>query len=115
MIQHGVIRCAIFVDNVGRRRYYDLLCDAASTHDIAVHVSVFIGNHIHLLLTSPQLDALSRAVRNTGQCQVQAFNRRHRRSGALARSVQILLGRRGALHDDGLSVHRAESGQGSDG
>lgn len=83
VIQRGVNRCAIFVDDVDRRHYYDLLCDAAKTHDIEVHAYVFMGNHIHLLLTSPQPDALSRAMRNTGQCYVQAFNRRHRRSGTL--------------------------------
>lgn len=83
IIQRGVNRCAIFLDDVDRQHYYDLLCDAASCHDIAVHAYVFMGNHIHMLLTSPQPDALSRAMRNTGQCYVQAFNRRHRRSGTL--------------------------------
>jgi putative transposase len=83
VVQRGVNRCAIFVDDVDRQHYYDLLCDAAASHDIAVHAYVFMGNHIHLLLTSPQPEALSRVMRNTGQCYVQAFNRRHRRSGTL--------------------------------
>jgi putative transposase len=42
-----------------------------------------MGNHVHLLLTSPHREALSRAMRNFGQCYVQAFNKRHRRSGTL--------------------------------
>ncbi|MEP7186973.1 MAG: transposase [Rhodanobacter sp.] len=83
LIQRGVNRCAIFVDDVDRRHYDDLLCDAATTYGIAVHAYVFMGNHIHLLLTSPQPDALSLAMRNTGQCYVKSFNRRHRRSGTL--------------------------------
>ncbi|OOG54110.1 transposase [Rhodanobacter sp. B05] len=83
VIQRGVNRCANFVDDVDRRHYYDLLCDAADAHDIAIHAYVFMGNHIHLLLTSTQPDALSQAMRNTGQCYVQAFNRRHGRSGTL--------------------------------
>ena len=83
VIQRGVNRCAIFMDNIDREHYYDLLCDAASAHDIAIHAYVFMGNHIHLLLTSPRPDVLSRVMRNTGQCYVQAFNRRHRRSGTL--------------------------------
>jgi putative transposase len=83
VVQRGVNRCAIFVDDVDRQHYYDLLYDATTSHDIAVHAYVFMGNHIHLLLTSPQPDALSRVMRNTGQCYVQAFNRRHRRSGTL--------------------------------
>jgi len=40
-------------------------------------------NHVHLLLTSPERNALSRVMRNVGQCYVQAFNRRHRRTGTL--------------------------------
>lgn len=52
-------------------------------HGIAVHAYVFMGNHVHLLLTSPECDGLSRAMRNAGQCYVQAFNKRHRRSGTL--------------------------------
>jgi putative transposase len=67
-IQPGVNRCAILVDGIDQRHYYDLLCDAATTHGIDVHAYVFMGNHIHLLLTSPQPDALSLAMRNTGQC-----------------------------------------------
>lgn len=83
IIQRGVNRCAIFADDVDRRHYYDLLCDAASTYGIAVHAYVFMGSHIHLPLTSPQPGALSLVMRNTGQCYVQSFNRRHRRSGTL--------------------------------
>ena len=52
-------------------------------HDIAVHAYVLMGNHVHLLLTPPAQEALSRAMRNFGQCYVQAFNKRHRRSGTL--------------------------------
>ena len=83
VVQRGVNRCAIFVDDADRQHYHDLLCEAVASHDIAVHVYVFMGNHIHLLLTSPQPGALSRAMRHAGQCHVQAFNRRHRRSGTL--------------------------------
>lgn len=83
VIQRGVNRCAIFMDDVDRGHYYELLCDAANAHDVAVHAYVFMGNHIHLLLTSPRPEVLSRVMRNTGQCYVQAFNRRHRRSGTL--------------------------------
>lgn len=81
--QRGVNRCAIFVDNIDRRHFYDLLRDAMAEHDIAVHTYVLMGNHVHLLLTPPAQEALSRAMRNFGQCYVQAFNKRHRRSGTL--------------------------------
>jgi putative transposase len=83
VIQRGVNRCAIFVDDTDRRHLYQLLVDISGEHDIAVHAYVFMGNHVHLLLTSPQCDALSRAMRKLGQCYAQAFNRRHQRSGPL--------------------------------
>lgn len=81
--QRGVNRCAIFVDDDDRRHFHDLLCDVTDEHGIAVHAYVFMGNHVHLLLTSPECGALSRVMRNVGQCYVQAFNKRHRRSGTL--------------------------------
>lgn len=81
--QRGVNRCAIFVDDLDRHHFYDLLCEAMAEHGIAVHAYVFMGNHVHLLLTSPEREVLSRAMRNFGQCYVQAFNKRHRRSGTL--------------------------------
>jgi putative transposase len=81
--QRGVNQCAIFVDDVDRRHLHGLLCDAMSRQRIAVHAYVFMGNHVHLLLTTPDRDALSRAMHNVGQCHVQAFNQRHGRSGTL--------------------------------
>ncbi len=81
--QRGVNRCAIFVDNIDRHHFYELLCEAMAEHSIGVHAYVFMGNHVHLLLTPPEREALSLAMRNVGQCYVQAFNKRHRRSGTL--------------------------------
>lgn len=81
--QRGVNRCAIFVDNIDRRHFYDLLQEAMAEHGIAVHAYVFMGNHVHLLLTPPEREVLSCAMRNVGQGYVQAFNKRHRRCGTL--------------------------------
>lgn len=70
IIPRGVIRCAIFADEEDRAHYDQLLLGATHEHDIAVHAYayVFMGNHVPLLLTSPQRDALSRAIRKIGQC-----------------------------------------------
>ena len=81
--QRGVNHCAIFVDDTDRQHYYQLLRDTTVECDIAVHAYVFMGNHVHLLLTAPGCDALARAMRKAGQCYVQAFNHRHQRSGPL--------------------------------
>lgn len=81
--QRGVNRCAIFVDDEDREHFHGLLCEGMSEHDVPVHAYVFMGNHIHLLVTPPKRHALSRAMRHVGQCYVRAFNRRHRRVGTL--------------------------------
>ncbi|HET6632673.1 MAG TPA: transposase [Rhodanobacteraceae bacterium] len=81
--QRGVNRGAIFIDHLDRLHYHELLCEAAQEHAIAVHAYVFMSNHTHLLLTSTQPDGLARAMRNSGQRYVQAFNRRHGRTGTL--------------------------------
>lgn len=83
VIQRGVNRCAIFVDDLDRHHLYDLLQGAMAEHGIAVHAYVFMGNHVHLLLTPPEREVLSCAMRNAGQCYVQAFNKRHGRCGTL--------------------------------
>jgi REP-associated tyrosine transposase len=83
VIQRGVNRCAIFIDDTDRRHLHQLLCDATAEHGFVVHAYVFMGNHVHLLLTCSDCDALPRAMRRVGQCYVQAFNRRHGRSGPL--------------------------------
>ncbi|MCE5231828.1 MAG: transposase [Mizugakiibacter sp.] len=81
--QRGVNRCAVFVDDDDRRHYLALLEDAARRHALAVHAYVLMGNHVHLLVSSGEAGALSRAMRDLGQCYVQGFNRRHRRTGTL--------------------------------
>jgi len=42
-----------------------------------------MGNHVHLLASSPEAGAISHAMRKLHQCYVHAFNRRHRRTGTL--------------------------------
>ena len=83
VIQHGVNRGAIVVDDDDRHHFLDLLHDAAREHDLIIHAYVLMGNHVHLLLTPREVGALSSAMRHFGQCHVQAFNLRHRRVGPL--------------------------------
>lgn len=81
--QRGVNRCAIFVDDRDRDHLHALLCASMADHAIPVHAYVFMGNHIHLLVTPVERHSLSNAMRHAGQCYARAFNRRHRRSGPL--------------------------------
>jgi len=67
VIQRGVNRGAIFVDDGDRHHFLDLLQDAARDHDLAIHAYVLMGNHVHLLVTPPETGALSGAMRRLGQ------------------------------------------------
>jgi len=81
--QRGVNRAAIFVDDDDRQHYLALLGVTLPRHHVALHAYVLMGNHVHLLTSAAQAGSISQALRNHGQCYVQAFNRRHGRTGTL--------------------------------
>lgn len=81
--QRGVNRAAIFIDDEDRHHYRQLLREACVENDIAVHAFVLMDNHVHLLLTPSQPQALAVAMRAVGQSYVQFFNYRHGRTGTL--------------------------------
>lgn len=81
--QRGVNRGATFVDDEDRVHFLALLDAALRDHSVALYAYVLMGNHVHLLVGAMQPGGTSRALRRAGQCYVQAFNRRHRRTGTL--------------------------------
>jgi Transposase and inactivated derivatives len=81
--QRGVNRAAIFVDDEDRRHYLALLREEIARARIALHAYVLMGNHVHLLACADDVGVISHAMRRHGQCYVQAFNRRHGRTGTL--------------------------------
>jgi putative transposase len=81
--QRGVNRGAIFVDDDDRGHYLQLLAEVAESGLVAIHAYVLMGNHVHLLMSAAEAGVISAAMRRLGQCYVQGFNRRHRRSGPL--------------------------------
>lgn len=83
IIQRGVNRAAIFIDDEDRHHYRRLLRETCLENDIAVHAFVLMDNHVHLLLTPPRPEALAVAMRAVGQSYVQSFNYRHGRTGTL--------------------------------
>lgn len=83
VIQRGVNRCAIFIDDDDRHHYRRLLREACQRYEVAVHAFVLMDNHVHLLVGAGIAGHISRALRLAGQTYVQAFNHRHRRSGTL--------------------------------
>lgn len=83
VIQRGVNRAAIFVDDLDRHHYCRLLGRACRKHSVSLHAFVLMGNHVHLLLTPSTAPALALAMKATGQSYVRYFNTRHGRSGTL--------------------------------
>lgn len=83
IIQRGVNRCAIFLDSDDREHYLSLLASVAEDNGIDIHAYVLMGNHVHLLMTAFDTVSISAAMHRLGQCYVQAFNRKHQRTGTL--------------------------------
>ncbi len=83
IVQRGVNRCAIFLDSDDRRHYLYLLNHAAEHNNIGIHAYVLMSNHVHLLVTANDAMSISAAMHRLGQCYVQAFNRKHKRTGTL--------------------------------
>lgn len=81
--QRGVNRGAIFVDDADREHYVQLMAEVADAGAVAIHAYALMGNHVHLLMSAGEAGAISTALRRLGQCYVQGFNRRHRRTGPL--------------------------------
>jgi len=83
VIQRGNNRCRCFQAETDFLVYLDILTDAASTHDVAIHAFVLMPNHVHLLLTPTHSQSCSRMMQSLGRRYVRYFNDRHGRTGTL--------------------------------
>lgn len=104
VIQRGVNRAALFIDDEDRHHYLRLLRNGCRKQAVAIHAFVLMGNHVHLLITPSTAEGLAPAMRQCGQNYVQYFNKRHVRSGTLleGRFKSCLVDSDGYL----LMVHR---------
>lgn len=76
----GNRKAAIFDDAVDRRRFLDIIADAADRYDVRVLADVEMNNHYHLVLDTPRGN-LSRAMRHINGVYTQCVNRRHHLTG----------------------------------
>ena len=83
VVQRGVNRCAVFLDDDDRYHYLHLLTEKSRKFEVSVHAYVLMSNHVHLLLKSARLGAISRMMHHLGHNYVSSFNRRHSRTGTL--------------------------------
>lgn len=83
VIQRGLGPQAVFVDDLDRHLYLAALADAARACSIAIHAYVLMDDHVALLVTPAEREALGRFMQRVGRRYVPAFNRRHGRKGRL--------------------------------
>lgn len=109
VVQGGVNRCAIFLDDEHRHHYFLLLRMDCERSAVRVYVFVLIGNYVYLLVSADNASAVSSAMRLSGQSYVQDFNVRHRRSGTLwqGRFESCLV--QTTVCALGLTLHRTQS------
>lgn len=83
IVQRGNNRQHCFVDEFDRRRYLANLAEASERYGCRIHAYVLMDNHVHLLATPDECDAVSRMMQTLGAHYVRYFNVRHDRSGTL--------------------------------
>ena len=74
---------AVFVDDADRRLFVDILVTQVAAVGVELHAWALPNDAVHLLLTPRRDGALSLAMQALGRSYVQAFNRKHGRSGTL--------------------------------
>jgi REP element-mobilizing transposase RayT len=71
---------AIFLDDVDRETFLEILCKSVENCRWIVHAYCLMGNHYHLLVETPEPN-LSRGMRQLNGVFTQRFNARHQRVG----------------------------------
>jgi len=83
VIQRGNNKQACFTCAQDIKRYIHWLSEGAKKYAIQIHGWVLMTNHIHLLITPSEDDAVSNLIQHIGRQYARPFNRRYNRSGAL--------------------------------
>ena len=82
-VQRGHNRARCFFGDEDYRTYLYWLHDAMVRWEIQLHAFVLMTNHVHLLLTPQQPDAVSHMANSVGRRYVQYVNRKLGRTGTL--------------------------------
>jgi len=83
IVQRGHNRDACFFGEDDYLSYRHWLGEALKSTGCALHAYVLMTNHVHLLLTPPSAEAVSRFIMALGRRYVQYINRSYRRTGTL--------------------------------
>ncbi|AGA89783.1 transposase [Thioflavicoccus mobilis 8321] len=83
VVQRGHNRQPVFFAEGDRLAYLKWAKEAASRYRCAIHAYVLMNNHVHLLVTPSDAEAISRLMQYVGRRYVPHINRRYGRSGTL--------------------------------
>lgn len=83
VVQRGNNRQPVFLDDSDHRVYLEWLAYAAGEHGCSIHAYVVMTNHVHVLMTPCDGNALSAALQEIGRRFVPYVNHRYGRSGTL--------------------------------
>jgi putative transposase len=83
VILRGNNRQDIFKTTADDQRMLDLLAEHSKVQGVDIHAYVLMGNHLHLLVTPQQDQALPKMMQAVGRSYVQVFNKVHGRTGTL--------------------------------
>ena len=83
VVQRGNNRQVCFASDADMKAYANWLHEGSRKFGVDVHAWVFMTNHVHLLLTPHNADAVSRCMQYLGRYYVRYFNYRYHRSGTL--------------------------------
>lgn len=83
VIQRGNNRSACFFRDADYLVYLEHLRTSTHRYGVEVHAYVLMTNHVHLLMTPGEPDAVGQAMKFLGQRYVQYVNRTYRRTGSL--------------------------------
>ncbi|HAJ92340.1 MAG TPA: transposase [Gammaproteobacteria bacterium] len=83
VIQRGINRDVVFVDEEDYRFYLDSLKQVCQKYRCRLHAYVLMTNHAHLLITPATDDGLGKTLQSLGRRYVQNFNDKYQRTGTL--------------------------------
>jgi putative transposase len=83
LIQRGNNRQRVFVDDADRRLYLRLLEQESADNSVPLHAFVLMPNHVHLLATPGEVNAIPRMMQVLNTRCAMRFNHRHSRTGGL--------------------------------
>jgi len=83
VVQRGNNRQAVFFDDDDYRTYLSWLGGAASANGCAIHAYALMTNHVHLLMTPSEADAVSATLQDLGRHFVPYINHCYQRTGTL--------------------------------